>query len=86
MFSSKIVFAGALASATVSGALVGLFDVKGTAYLPAVVAPFMAQEGKGVFFLLCMLVAMVMACLITLAANRMYLASQEKETVQAQVS
>lgn len=85
MFSSKIVFAGALASATASGALVGLFDVKGTAYLPAVVAPFMAQEGKGVFFLLCMLVAMVMACLITLAANRMYLASQEKETVQAQV-
>ena len=32
MFSSKIVFAGALASATISGALVGLFDVKGTAY------------------------------------------------------
>ena len=33
MFSNKIVFAGALASATVGGAIVGLFNVKGTAYV-----------------------------------------------------
>ena len=46
MFSNKIVFAGALASATVGGAIVGLFNVKGTAYVPAVLAPFMANEGK----------------------------------------
>ncbi len=79
MFSSKLVFGGALFSAMASGALVGLFDVKGTAYLPAFVAPFMAQEGKGVFFLICMIVAMVLACLITLAANRMYRAKHSEE-------
>ena len=46
MFSNKIVFAGALASATVGGSIIGLFNVKGTAYVPAVLAPFMANEGK----------------------------------------
>ena len=79
MFSSKIVFAGALASATISCALGGLFDVKGTAYLPSFVAPFMAQEGKGVFFLICMLVAMACACVITLVANKMYRAKHAQD-------
>ena len=62
-----------------SGALVGPFDVKGTAYLPSFVAPFMAQEGKGVFFLICMLVAMACACVITLAANKMYRAKHTQD-------
>ena len=57
----------------------GLFDVKGTAYLPSFVAPFMAQEGKGVFFLICMLVAMACACVITLAANKMYRAKHAQD-------
>lgn len=35
MFSSRIVFAGALISACVSGALVGLFGVRGTACVPS---------------------------------------------------
>ena len=70
MFASKIVFGGALASACISGALVGLWDVRGTAYVPAFMAPFMAQEGKGIFFLICMLVAMLLAFAVTVFANK----------------
>jgi hypothetical protein len=69
MFSNKIVFGGALASAAISGALVGMFDVKGTAYVPAVLAPFMANEGKGIWFAVAMLVAMGCAFVITIFAN-----------------
>ena len=69
MFSNKIVFAGALASATVGGAIVGLFNVKGTAYVPAVLAPFMANEGKGPAFAVAMIAAMGCAFAITMAAN-----------------
>ena len=69
MFANKIVFAGALISAMLSGAVVGMFDVKGTAYVPAITAPFMANEGKGVWFAVAMLVAMGCAFVITLAAN-----------------
>ncbi|MBQ0004478.1 MAG: PTS sugar transporter [Clostridiales bacterium] len=72
MFSSRLVFAGALISGALSGALVGAFNVMGTAYVPSIVAPFMAQEGKGIYFLIAMLVAMVCACAITLVANKKY--------------
>ena len=71
MFSNKIVFAGALASATVGGAIVGLFNVKGTAYVPAVLAPFMANEGKGPAFAVAMIAAMGCAFAITMVANVM---------------
>lgn len=70
MFSNKLVFAGALIASTVSGALVGLFDVKGTAYVPTFSAPFMANEGKGISFAICMLVAMGLAFVFTAIANK----------------
>lgn len=70
MFSNKLVFAGALIASTVSGALVGLFDVKGTAYVPTFSAPLMANEGKGFAFAACMLVAMGLAFVITAIANK----------------
>lgn len=69
MFSSRIVFGGALISACASGALVGLFNVRGTAYVPSVVAPAMANEGHGLQFLICMLAAAGLAFLITSLAN-----------------
>lgn len=69
MFSNKIVFSGALLSATISGALVGLFDVKGTAYVPSIVAPMLANSGKSVYFAIAMLVAMGCAFAITVFAN-----------------
>lgn len=71
MFSNKLVFAGALIASTVSGAMVGLFDVKGTAYVPTFSAPLMANEGKGFAFAICMLTAMGIAFVITAIANKM---------------
>lgn len=70
MFSNKLVFAGALIASTVSGALVGLFDVKGTAYVPTFSAPFMTNPGRGVYFAICMIVAMAIAFAITVIANK----------------
>ncbi len=69
MFADKLVFAGALIAATVSGAFVGIFNVKGTAYVPAFMAPFEANAGKGLYFLLCMLIALAVAFVITAVAN-----------------
>lgn len=70
MFSNKLVFAGALIASTISGALVGLLGVMGTAYVPAFVAPAMANEGHALSFAICMLAAMVVAFIITTIANK----------------
>lgn len=70
MFSNKLIFAGALLASTVSGAMVGLFDVKGTAYVPTFSAPLMTNDGKGLAFAVCMLTAMAIAFAITVIANR----------------
>ncbi len=71
MFSSRKVFASALIAATVSGALVGLFDVKGIAYVPSILAPTMANEGKGLYFALAMLAALLIACVLTILVNKL---------------
>ncbi len=70
MFSNKLVFAGALVASTVSGMLVGIFDVKGTAYVPTFSAPLLANEGKGVAFAICMIAAMAIAFVFTAVANK----------------
>ena len=70
MFSSKLVFGSALLASTVSGMLVGLFDVKGTAYVPCFSAPFLANPGKGIYFAICMVVAMGLAFVLTAIANK----------------
>ena len=77
MFSNKLVFAGALISAGVSGAFVGVLGVKGIAYVPSVVAPMMANEGKELAFAFSMLVAMGLAFVITAFVNK--LSSKRKE-------
>lgn len=71
MFSSKLVFAGAIIASTVSGLFVGMFGVKGTAYVPSFSAPFLANEGKGLYFAICMLIAMGVAFVITVLANKL---------------
>ncbi|SED92607.1 PTS sugar transporter [Ruania alba] len=67
MFGDKKVFGIALVSATMGGTLVGLFGVEATAYLPAMVAPFIATNALG------MVVAMVataaLSFTLTLLAN-----------------
>ena len=71
MFSSRKVFASALIAAMVSGALVGLFDVKGIAYVPSILAPTMANEGKGLYFALAMLAALLIVCVLTILVNKL---------------
>jgi len=69
MFSDRLVFIGALLSGALSGAVVGMFGVRGTAYVPSVVAPAMSNHPMG--FLVSMLIAMGSAFLFTVVANRM---------------
>lgn len=71
MFSDKLVMAGAVISAGLSGAFVGLFDVKGTAYVPSVAAPALSNNAVG--FIISMLVGMVSAFVITTIANKIYI-------------
>lgn len=68
MFSDKIVFAGAIIAGGSSGALVGLFNVRGTAYVPSPMAPFLSSDAAGL--LAAMLAGAGVAFLITLYANR----------------
>ncbi|MFD1065851.1 PTS sugar transporter [Oceanobacillus locisalsi] len=68
MFSNKMVFAGAILSAGVGGALVGLFDVRGTAYVPTFTTPFLSDHPVG--FIIAMLASFVLSFSITLIANK----------------
>ncbi|SFM48992.1 Phosphotransferase system IIC components, glucose/maltose/N-acetylglucosamine-specific [Gracilibacillus orientalis] len=67
MFSSKWIFAGALLSGGVGGVLVGLFEVKGTAYVPTFTAPLLANNTIG--FVIAMIVPCLLAFIITLVVN-----------------
>lgn len=68
MFSCKKVFAAAIASATIAGIVIGMLDVKCTAYVPCFLAPFMSNN-KILPVIICMAVAMGSAFIMTLAAN-----------------
>lgn len=68
MFSNKVVFAGAIGSAGLAGMLVGLFDVRGTAYVPSLVSPFLSNNITGQ--LIAMAVGFVSSFVITLIANK----------------
>ena len=69
MFSSKKVFAGTILAATLSGLFVGLLGVKGTAYIPSFMAPFMSNPNHGVQTLICMILSVALGCAFTLIAN-----------------
>ena len=68
MFSNKMVFAGAIVASGVGGGLVGVFNVRGTAYVPSFMGPLLSNNWIG--FTISMLVAMLLALLITLVANK----------------
>jgi hypothetical protein len=68
MFADKRVFGAALFAAMLSGAFCGFFDARGTAYVPAIVAPGLSNNPFG--FLVSMLVALVAACLLTIFFNK----------------
>ena len=68
MFSNKVVMAGAIIAAGVGGVAVGYFNVRGTAYVPSIVAPTLSNNVLG--FALCMFLSAFCAFCITVAANR----------------
>ena len=68
MFASKKVFAAVIAAASLSGLMVGFFNVKCTAYVPCVTAPFVSND-KAVQTIICMVAAVAMGCIFTLIAN-----------------
>lgn len=69
MFANKIVFGGALFSGMLSGAAIGYFNVRGTAYVPSIIAPSLSNNPFG--FLISMVIAVVAAFSITVFANRL---------------
>lgn len=68
MFSNKVVFGGAILSAGLGGAMVGLFNIRGTAYVPSFMSPFLSNNVVG--FIISMLVALLASFTITLIANK----------------
>ncbi|EHB65779.1 hypothetical protein [Paenibacillus lactis] len=79
MFSNKLVFAGAIASAGLGGMLVGLFGVRGTAYVPSFVGPITSNNTFG--FLISMLASLLCSFLITFFVNKMYVYRSAKGTI-----
>ena len=68
MFANKVVFAGAIIASGIGGGLVGLFGIRGTAYVPSFTAPFLSDNAWG--FAISMLVSLLVAFVITLLANK----------------
>ena len=68
MFSNKMVFAGAILSSGLGGLLVGLFNVRGTAYVPSFMAPLLSNNAAG--FIIAMAGALICSFLITFFTNK----------------
>ncbi|QNK86829.1 PTS sugar transporter [Sporosarcina sp. resist] len=69
MFSSKVVFVGAILSGGIGGMIVGMFDIRGTAYLPSFVAPFASTNSFGL--ITAMSASLFCAFIITTFANKL---------------
>ncbi|MGG1661533.1 PTS sugar transporter [Brevibacillus sp. NRS-1366] len=76
MFSNKVVFAGAIISSGIAGTMVGVFDVRGTAYVPSVMAPLLSNNMLG--FIIAMASGLLCAFLITVTANQLAKKSGKK--------
>lgn len=68
MFSNKLVMGTAIVASGIGGLFVGLLGVKGTAYVPSVVAPALSNNPLG--FAISMLIAMAIAFVLTIIINR----------------
>ncbi|MCP3426385.1 hypothetical protein NBM05_10325 [Rothia sp. AR01] len=67
MFGDRRIFASALVAAMAGGAVVGVTGAEATAYLPAVVAPFIATNVLGM--VLAMATSFLLALVLTLLVN-----------------
>lgn len=74
MFANRLVFIGALVSAGIGGAVVGVFNLRGTAYVPAFAAPGLSDHLGG--FIIAMATSLISAFLFTLMANRLQVKSK----------
>ncbi|QCT04695.1 putative membrane protein [Paenibacillus algicola] len=79
MFSNKLVFGGAIMSAGLGGLLVGLFEVRGTAYVPSFFAPTLSNNAFG--FTISMLASLLCSFLITVILNKLSLGRRPKADV-----
>lgn len=68
MFSDKRVFASAMIASTLAGGVAGMLGARGTAYVPSVVAPFLAENPIG--FAAAMAVGLLTAFVLTWSINR----------------
>lgn len=84
MFGDKKVFAIALIAATAGGAVVGFTGAEASAYLPAVVAPFIATNVGGM--VLAMLTSTIIALVLTLLVNFAAVRKARKEGLNAEVA
>ncbi|KNC17309.1 PTS sugar transporter [Arthrobacter sp. RIT-PI-e] len=76
MFSDRRIFAVAIACATTGGALVGVLGTEASAYLPAVVAPFIATNPAGM--VVAMTVTAALAFALTLLVNVAHLRAEAR--------
>ena len=68
MFSDKLVMAGAMISGCLGGIVVGMYDLRGTAYVPSIFAPIMSNNVAG--FAISMIISAGSAFVITSLANK----------------
>ncbi len=76
MFSSKLVFGGAILASTLAGTSAGIFGVRGTAYVPSLVAPGVSNNPVG--FVIAMAVGLVSSFVFTYMANKIALRGERK--------
>ncbi|RPK09384.1 PTS sugar transporter [Priestia endophytica] len=77
MFASKLVFIGALLSSGIGGMIVGLYDLRGTAYVPSVIAPFLSNHTSG--FIIAMLASLLASFIFTASANKLETTKSNKK-------
>ena len=78
MFGSKKVFASTIIGSTLTGLLIGFFEVKCTAYVPCFMAPFMSND-KAVAVIICMVFSVAVNCILTMMCNKMDTGKSELE-------
>jgi fructose-specific phosphotransferase system IIC component len=81
MFGDRRVFAAALLAATAGGAVVGVTGAEATAYLPAVVAPFISTSILGM--VLAMATSFGLALVLTLLINTAAIRRARREELNA---
>lgn len=70
MFADRKVLFGGILAGGIGGFLIGLLGVRGTAYVPSPVAPFLANEGHTLEFAIVMIATLLIAFAFTAIANR----------------